>query len=61
MQYNNRVSGRIIIIITYFISCWQNAAKQYVVIVKLVEIKKKKNVQIMILKKQIDASIKQWT
>jgi len=48
MQYNNRVSGRIIIIITYFISCWQNAAKQYVVIVKLVEIKKKKNVQIMI-------------
>jgi len=25
----------IVIIITYSISCWQNAAKQYVVIVKL--------------------------
>jgi len=44
----------IIIIITYFISCWQNAAKQYVVIVKLVKIKKKKNVQIKIKTKQID-------
>ena len=34
-----------------------NAAKQYVVIVKLVETKKKKNVQIKIFKKQIDANI----
>jgi len=30
----------IVIIITYFISCWQNAAQQYVVILKLVKIKK---------------------
>jgi len=32
----------IIIIVTYFISCWHNAAKQYVVIVKLVKIKQRK-------------------